>query len=261
MLHADRRLLRGVRPVPAAQARQAARAPHAGRAPRARAGPRAATSSAASASTSGASTARASASPTPSTRSSAARRSSSAARSSAIERREDTGEVVAVRYRDRATGESGAAHAPRAVVNATGAWAPITASLGGLAPDARARAARQGHPRRLRSAPHELRDHREDDRRAADLRRALAEHERHRHDRRRLLRRPRRRPRRRARRCATSSQGIARVFPQIRDGARDRHVRRRAADALRVRPDRGRALARSRDRRSRARTARPASTR
>ncbi|WP_438017066.1 glycerol-3-phosphate dehydrogenase/oxidase [Sorangium sp. So ce315] len=48
-----------------------------------------------------------------------------------IERREDTGEVVAVRYRDRKTGEGGRLRTG-AVVNATGAWSPITASLAGL---------------------------------------------------------------------------------------------------------------------------------
>ena len=54
-----------------------------------------------------------------------------------IERREDTGEVVGVAYRDRQTGALG--HMKTSVVvNATGAWAPITAALGGLAP-ARAR--------------------------------------------------------------------------------------------------------------------------
>ncbi len=56
----------------------------------------------------------------------------------AIERREDTGEVMAVRHRDRRTGEAGRLRAG-AVVNATGAWAPITASLGGLAACAGAR--------------------------------------------------------------------------------------------------------------------------
>lgn len=50
-----------------------------------------------------------------------------------IERREDTGEVIAVRYRDRRTGAAGRL-TTAAVVNATGAWAPITASLGGLPP-------------------------------------------------------------------------------------------------------------------------------
>ncbi len=54
-----------------------------------------------------------------------------------IERREDTGEVVAVHYRDRLTGERGKLRTGT-VVNATGAWAPITASLGQIAP-ARAR--------------------------------------------------------------------------------------------------------------------------
>jgi glycerol-3-phosphate dehydrogenase len=48
-----------------------------------------------------------------------------------IERREDTGEVVAVSYRDRHTGERGRL-TTSAVVNATGAWSPITASLSGL---------------------------------------------------------------------------------------------------------------------------------
>lgn len=48
-----------------------------------------------------------------------------------IERRADTGEVVAVRYRDRKTGRAGRI-TTGAVVNATGAWSPITASLAGL---------------------------------------------------------------------------------------------------------------------------------
>jgi glycerol-3-phosphate dehydrogenase len=48
-----------------------------------------------------------------------------------IERREDTGEVLAVRYRDRRTGAGGRLRTA-AVVNATGAWSPITASLAGL---------------------------------------------------------------------------------------------------------------------------------
>jgi len=42
-----------------------------------------------------------------------------------------SGEVRAVRYRDRLTGETGQL-STNAVVNATGAWAPITASLGKL---------------------------------------------------------------------------------------------------------------------------------
>jgi glycerol-3-phosphate dehydrogenase len=45
-------------------------------------------------------------------------------------RRED-GSVYGVRYRDRTTGNVGVRTA-RVVVNATGAWAPLTASLGGL---------------------------------------------------------------------------------------------------------------------------------
>jgi glycerol-3-phosphate dehydrogenase len=53
----------------------------------------------------------------------------------AIERREDNGEVIAVRYRDRMTGVSGRIRTGT-VVNATGAWAPITASLGGITPTA-----------------------------------------------------------------------------------------------------------------------------
>lgn len=51
-----------------------------------------------------------------------------------IERREDTGEVIGVRYRDRVTGSLGHLRTS-VVVNATGAWAPITASLGGLPPE------------------------------------------------------------------------------------------------------------------------------
>jgi glycerol-3-phosphate dehydrogenase len=51
-----------------------------------------------------------------------------------ILRRQDGG-VYGVRYRDRASGESSTRTA-RVVVNATGAWAPITTSLGGLAPGA-----------------------------------------------------------------------------------------------------------------------------
>lgn len=49
--------------------------------------------------------------------------------------RRDDGSVRGVRYRDRETGETGVRTA-RMVVNATGAWAPITATLGGLAPKA-----------------------------------------------------------------------------------------------------------------------------
>jgi glycerol-3-phosphate dehydrogenase len=52
----------------------------------------------------------------------------------AIERREDTGAVTGVRYRDRRTGAAGRLRT-KVVVNATGAWAPITASLSGLAPE------------------------------------------------------------------------------------------------------------------------------
>jgi glycerol-3-phosphate dehydrogenase len=49
-------------------------------------------------------------------------------------RRED-GSAYGVRYRNRHTGETGIRTA-RLVVNATGAWAPLTASLGGLSPNA-----------------------------------------------------------------------------------------------------------------------------
>jgi glycerol-3-phosphate dehydrogenase len=52
-----------------------------------------------------------------------------------IERREDTGEVVAVRFRDQHTGLGGRLRTS-VVVNATGAWSPITAALGGLSPRA-----------------------------------------------------------------------------------------------------------------------------
>ncbi len=49
-------------------------------------------------------------------------------------RRED-GSAYGVRYRDRRSGETGVRTA-RAIVNATGAWAPLTASLSGLGPEA-----------------------------------------------------------------------------------------------------------------------------
>jgi glycerol-3-phosphate dehydrogenase len=50
-----------------------------------------------------------------------------------VERREDDGSILAVRHRDRRTGETGRVRT-RVVVNATGAWAPITASLSGIEP-------------------------------------------------------------------------------------------------------------------------------
>lgn len=52
-----------------------------------------------------------------------------------IERREDTGEILAVRYRDRHGGGGGRLRTS-VVVNATGAWSPLTAALGGLPPAA-----------------------------------------------------------------------------------------------------------------------------
>jgi glycerol-3-phosphate dehydrogenase len=54
-----------------------------------------------------------------------------------IERRPDTGQVVAVRWRDLRNGRTGRM-TTTAVVNASGAWAPITASLAGM-PAQRAR--------------------------------------------------------------------------------------------------------------------------
>src|SRR4030095_1974281 len=45
--------------------------------------------------------------------------------------RDDAGAVMAVRWRDRHTGETGRM-SKSVVVHASGAWAPITASLGGL---------------------------------------------------------------------------------------------------------------------------------
>lgn len=45
--------------------------------------------------------------------------------------RRDDGSVYGVRYRDRSSGATGSLTA-RAVVNATGAWAPLTTALGGL---------------------------------------------------------------------------------------------------------------------------------
>src|SRR5262245_11883055 len=50
-----------------------------------------------------------------------------------IERREGSGEPVSVHYRDRHTGCAGRL-TTTAVVNATGAWGPITASLAGMRP-------------------------------------------------------------------------------------------------------------------------------
>lgn len=52
--------------------------------------------------------------------------------------RDDDGAVVAVKWRDRHDGGAGGRLTTTAVVNATGAWAPITASLSGL-PARRAR--------------------------------------------------------------------------------------------------------------------------
>ena len=52
-----------------------------------------------------------------------------------IERREDTGEVLAVRWRDRRGGGGGRLRTS-VVVNATGAWSSITAALSGLTPAA-----------------------------------------------------------------------------------------------------------------------------
>jgi len=43
------------------------------------------------------------------------------------------GDITGVQWRDRLTGRSGVVHA-RGVVNSTGAWGPLTASLGGLSP-------------------------------------------------------------------------------------------------------------------------------
>lgn len=48
--------------------------------------------------------------------------------------RHDDGAAAGVRYRDLLTGESGRCTA-KLVVNATGAWAPLTAALGGLLPE------------------------------------------------------------------------------------------------------------------------------
>ena len=56
-------------------------------------------------------------------------------------------------------------------------------------------------------------------------------------------------------------QGVARVFPQRARGARHRHVRGRAAHALRLRAERGRPLARARRSSTTRPTARRASTR
>jgi len=49
--------------------------------------------------------------------------------------RDERGRATGVRYQNRRTGEGGTTTAA-IVVNATGAWAPITATLGGLAPKA-----------------------------------------------------------------------------------------------------------------------------
>src|SRR5687768_1614717 len=50
--------------------------------------------------------------------------------------RED-GRATGVRFRDRRSGQTGTVSG-RLIVNATGAWAPLTATLGGLAPEATA---------------------------------------------------------------------------------------------------------------------------
>ena len=71
-------------------------------------------------------------------------------------------------------------------------------------------------------------------RRAADLHRALAEHERHRHDRRRLLRRSRRRARHH-RRGALPGAGDRARLPGDREARAIGTYGRRAAHALRVR--------------------------
>ena len=81
-------------------------------------------------------------------------------RSSAIQRARTSGAVRGVRCARSARPARARRSRARAVVNATGAWAPITASLRELAAEQRARAPRQGHPRRLRSAAHELRHRR-----------------------------------------------------------------------------------------------------
>jgi len=69
-----------------------------------------------------------------------------------IERHDETGEVMAVRYRDLRSGRTGRL-TTSAIVNATGAWAPITASLSGLpAQKARVRGGKGihvGYDRRL----------------------------------------------------------------------------------------------------------------
>ncbi len=117
------------------------------------------------------------------------------------------------------------------------------------------RAPRQGHPRRARSANHDLRHPRGRDRRPSGLPLPLAERERRRHDRRRLLRRPRRRPRD-ERRGALPRPGRRLGLPPRSRLARDRHLRRRSAHALRLRPDGGRAVARPPHRGSRARRGR-----
>lgn len=52
-----------------------------------------------------------------------------------IDRHPETKRVLGVRWRDRLTGKSGSSTA-RVVVNASGAWAPITASLASLPPTA-----------------------------------------------------------------------------------------------------------------------------
>ena len=158
-----------------------------------------------------------------------------------------------------ATGSPVSADGIRAavVVNATGAWAPITASLAGLAPErARVRPGKGIHvvyDRRLTNYAifANTIDGRQiflepwenmsvlgttDDDFYGDLDHVHATSEEVRY----LV------------------EGIARVFPADPRGARHRHLRRRAPHALRLRPDRGRPLARARDRRPRrARRARP----
>ncbi len=256
-----RRVLRALRQLPAAQARQAPRAAQRGRAPSARAGARRRSIGGITFDEWGIDGARLCIGQRRRRRSSTAPAFARAHDVDARSLRRDDGRVSRrrrARSRDRARARQTSA---RVVVNATGAWAPITASLAiWSAGAARLRPGKGIHvflDRRL----DQLRHRRQRHRRAAGVLHALAEHQRDRHDRRRLLRRSRRV-------LATEDEvrylvrRVERVFPAVAHAPHHRHLRRACAPrSTRCGPQRGRALARARESSITPRTAPTASTR